>query len=167
MPGDNDPTPPVLTTRPGSKDLFHRAEQVAYVMVGGLLAIAAVIALAGAIALLWRGAFDWSGTGEVFETVDRLLFVLMLIEIMHTVSASVRTGGLTVQPFLVVGLIASIRRVLVITLETSEAMRGHDWTESVERQFRASMLELGVLGGLILVMVVSIYLMHRVGDQKV
>lgn len=166
MADDGDLAPKTLTARAESKDLFHRAEQVAYVVVGGLLAVAAVIALAGAVALLWRGALDWSGTGEVFETVDRLLFVLMLIEIMHTVSASVRTGGLTVQPFLVVGLIASIRRVLVITLETSEAMRGHDWTPSTEAQFHASMLELGVLGGLILVMVLSIYLMHWVGDKK-
>ena len=155
------------TTQRGSKDVFHRLEQGAYVAVGALLAVAAVIALAGAVALLWHGAIDWSGTGEVFETVDRLLFVLMLIEIMHTVTASVRTGGLTVQPFLVVGLIASIRRVLVITLETSEAMRGHAWNDATEAQFHASMLELGVLGGLILVMVVSIFLMHHVGDQKV
>lgn len=167
MPNDSHPVPTAEAARRGPKDIFHRAEQIAYVAVGGLLAVAAVIALAGAVALLWRGALDWSGTGEVFETVDRLLFVLMLIEIMHTVSASVRTGGLTVQPFLVVGLIASIRRVLVITLETSEAMRGHDWTNAVQAQFQASMLELGVLGGLILVMVCSIYLMHRVGDQKV
>jgi uncharacterized membrane protein (DUF373 family) len=167
MSDDFDLEPPVTTVRPKTKDVFHRIEQVAYVVVGALLAIAAVIALAGAVLLLWHGALDWNGTGEVFETVDRLLFVLMLIEIMHTVSASVRTGGLTVQPFLVVGLIASIRRVLVITLETSEAMRGHAWTDQVQAQFHASMLELGVLGGLILVMVVSIYLMHRVGDQKV
>lgn len=166
MSDDNFPVP-TDKVRERSKDLFHRAEQVAYVAVGALLAVAALIALVGAVALLWRGALDWTGSYEVFETVDRLLFVLMLIEIMHTVSASVRTGGLTVQPFLVVGLIASIRRVLVITLETSEAMRGHDWNEATERQFHASMLELGVLGGLILVMVVSIFLMHRVGDQKV
>lgn len=156
----------VATSRAPTKDVFHRVEQVAYVVVGTLLAVAAVIALAGAVALLWRGALDWGGTGEVFETVDRLLFVLMLIEIMHTVSASVRTGGLTVQPFLVVGLIASIRRVLVITLETSEAMRGHGWTEQVQAQFHASMIELGVLGGLIMVMVISIYLLHRMAQAE-
>ena len=167
MPDDTSVGHRAPAAPPKGKDIFHRAEQAAYIVVGALLGIAAVIALAGAVSLLWRGALDWSGTGEVFETVDRLLFVLMLIEIMHTVSASVRTGGLTVQPFLVVGLIASIRRVLVITLETSEAMRGHAWSDAVEAQFHASMLELSVLGGLILVMVVSIYLMHRVGDQKV
>jgi uncharacterized membrane protein (DUF373 family) len=147
---------------PVLKDLFGRVERYTYIAVGGLLVVAVVIALAGAVALLWHGALDWTNTSPVFEVVDRLLFILMLVEIMHTVSASIRTGGLTVEPFLVVGLIASIRRVLVITLETSEAMRGHAWSDTVSEQFHASMIELGVLGGLILVMVSSIFLLHRI-----
>ena len=153
--------PPVL------KDFFGRAERFAYVAVGILLVLTTMIALVGALLLLWHGMLDWSGTNEVFETVDRLLFVLMLVEILHTVSASIRTGSLTVQPFLIVGLIASIRRVLVITLETSESMRGRTWNDTVSAQFHASMLELGVLGGLILIMVASIFLLHQIPeDQK-
>ena len=41
----------------------------------------------------------------------------MVIEILHTVRVSFTEGALVSEPFLVVGLIASIRRVLVITLE--------------------------------------------------
>ena len=148
------------------KSLFGHVEQYTYIAVGGLLVVSTVIAVAGALALLWHGVLDWTGTSAVFEVVDRLLFVLMLVEIMHTVSASIRTGGLTVQPFLVVGLIASIRRVLVITLETSESMQGHAWTDAVSAQFHASMIELGVLGGLILVMVFSIFLLHRIPTES-
>ena len=150
---------------PALSSLFGRVEQYAYVSVGVLLILAAVVAVAGAVALVWHGMLDWTNTTAVFEVVDRLLFILMLVEIMHTVSASIRTGGLTVQPFLVVGLIASIRRVLVITLETSEAMRGHAWSETVSAQFHASMIELGVLGGLILVMVFSIFLLHKIPTE--
>ncbi|MDT7952122.1 MAG: phosphate-starvation-inducible PsiE family protein [Acetobacteraceae bacterium] len=156
----NNSEPPVL------RDLFTRVERYAYISVGMLLIIAAIVAVAGAMALVWHGMLDWTNTTAVFEVVDRLLFVLMLIEIMHTVSASIRTGGLTVEPFLIVGLIASIRRVLVITLETSEAMRGHAWTDSVSQQFHASMIELCVLGGLILVMVSSIFLLHRIPKES-
>lgn len=148
------------------KDLFGQAERYAYIAVGVLLVLTTMIALVGALLLLWHGMLDWSGTNEVFETVDRLLFVLMLVEILHTVSASVRTGSLTVQPFLIVGLIASIRRVLVITLETSESMRGRVWNDTVSAQFNASMVELGVLGGLILVMVASIFLLHKIPEDS-
>jgi Phosphate-starvation-inducible E family len=56
---------------------------------------------------------------------DRDMFVLMLIEILHTVRGSVRSGELTPEPFLIVGLIASIRNVLVITsARTSSATTG-------------------------------------------
>jgi hypothetical protein len=65
------------------------------------------------------------------------------------------------EPFLIVGLIASIRRVLVITLESSQANQPGNWTPETEAQLNATMLELGVLGGLILVMVISIYLLRQ------
>lgn len=61
------------------------------------------------------------------------------------------------EPFLVVGLIASIRRILVITLEAAL----HGSISSVEDEtFRASLPELVVFGLLILVMVVSIFLLR-------
>ena len=64
------------------------------------------------------------------------------------------------EPFLVVGLIASIRRVLVITLESSQASQPNRWTDEAREFFNATMMELGVLGGLILIMVISIFLLR-------
>jgi Phosphate-starvation-inducible E family len=104
---------------------------------------------------------DWSGTGAIFLIVDRLMFVLMLIEILHTVRGSVRSGTLTPEPFLIIGLIASIRNALVITLKSSEmTSEGYGAIES-EMLFRSSIVELAVLGALILIFVVSIYLLRR------
>ena len=51
----------------------------------------------------------------------------MVVEVMHTVRVSFRSGTLVCEPFLIVGLIASIRRVLVITLETSQAQQPGKW----------------------------------------
>ena len=137
-------------------DLFHRIEQVVYIVVAGLLVLALTLALAGAASLLWEGAYDWSTEQSVVHVIDRLLFVLMLVEILHTVHASVRTGTLVCEPFLVVGLIASIRRVLVITLETSQLTMPEKWDVKMEPLFRANMIELGVLAGLIAVLITSL-----------
>ncbi len=152
---------PTKTQRWLSDGVFGQIEHIVYVVIGALLAITAALALAETAVVLWHGILDRSGSEAVFEIVDRLLFVLMLIEILHTVRASIRTGTLTAEPFLIVGLIASIRRVLVITLESSEAMRRNEWSSTIADQFRATMIELAILGVLILVMVVSIYLLHR------
>jgi phosphate starvation-inducible membrane PsiE len=85
----------------------------------------------------------------------------MVVEILHTVRVSFRSGTLVAEPFLVVGLIASIRRVLVITLESSQANQYGKWMPESQAILHSTMLELLVLGGLILVMVISIYLLRR------
>jgi len=74
------------------------------------------------------------------------LVVLMLVEILHTVRVSIRSHILVTEPFLVVGLIASIRRILVITLEASTLTKEGSWSTQGASIFRASMLELGLLG---------------------
>ncbi len=145
---------------------FQQIEHTLYVALAVLLCITSVLALVGAAFTLWSGLGDWTGTNSIFIVIDRLLVVLMLIEILHTVHVSVRSGALTCEPFLVVGLIASIRRVLVITLESSQATQHGEMSDGGQRLFQTSMIELGVLCVLILVMVVSIYLLrHRQGDS--
>ena len=76
-----------------------------------------------------------------------------------------RSGKLTCEPFLIVGLIASIRRVLVITLQSSEITHAKDWSPEKQALFQASMIELGVLAGLILTMVFAIFMLHRARDD--
>ena len=145
-----------------STRLFIQIEHVVYAAIGCLLAAGAVLALVGAAITLWRGLGDWTGTGTTLEIIDRLLFVLLLTEILHTVRASIRTGGLTCSPFLIVGVIASIRRVLVITLQTSEATKPGAPAAAAQAIVQTSMFELTVLGGLILILVVSLYLLNRI-----
>ena len=66
------------------------------------------------------------------------------------------------NPFLVVGLIASIRRMLVITLEAATLTKEAVWaTDGASGTFHSSMIELGLLGRLVFVLVVSITLLRR------
>jgi uncharacterized membrane protein (DUF373 family) len=149
------------TIRPVPRRLFLGVEHALYLVLGILLCLTVALALAGAAVTLWQGLGEWPATETVFVVIDRLLFVLMLIEILHTVRVSVEAGMLSCEPFLVVGLIASIRRILVITLESSKVTQQGVSPEEVDRLFRTSMTELGVLAVLILVMVASIYLLRR------
>ena len=140
---------------------FLKIEIVAYAVLGLLLAVTAILGIGGIVVSLLRAVRDYGDDDAVVIAIDRLLFVLMVVEILHTVRVSFRVGTLVCEPFLIVGLIASIRRVLVITLESSQASKPGAWTPDVAAQFNGTMLELGVLGGLILVMVMSIYVLRR------
>ena len=148
---------------------FLLAELVVYIILGVLLALTAVLGIGSTGWSLWTAVQAWGTDNSLVLTIDRLLFVLMVIEILHTVRVSFRSGTLVPEPFLIVGLIASIRRVLVITLELSQVNQPGKWTPTSQGVFDASMLELAVLGGLILIMVISIFVLrlskHRAAEQ--
>jgi uncharacterized membrane protein (DUF373 family) len=148
---------------------FLTIEVLAYVVLGTMLAVAVLLGVISAGGSLWgaiQGAMHPDGdTESLVVAVDRLLFVLMIVEVMHTVRVSFRSGQLVCEPFLIVGLIASIRRVLVITLETSQAHAPGKWNADAQSLLDSTMLELSVLGGLILVMVVSIAVL-RLSERR-
>ncbi len=154
---------PRTVTRLGAfaNSAFLKIELCFYILLGLMLAVAALIALGGAGVSLWTTVSLHGAEGSVLIAIDRLLFVLMIVEILHTVRVSFRAGSLVCEPFLIVGLIASIRRVLVITLESSQVDQPGKWTSDTAALLHSSMTELTVLGGLILVMVFSIVLLRR------
>ena len=142
---------------------MHKAEQIVYAIIGIMLVAALGIALVGSGNLLFQSLKDWAETDSVYHIIDRLLFVLMLVEILHTVHASIRSGTLLCEPFLIVGLIACIRRILVITLETSQITQPERWNTANQSLFQSSMIELGVLAVLIVVLVGGIWAISRAG----
>ncbi|MGD0212766.1 MAG: phosphate-starvation-inducible PsiE family protein [Terriglobales bacterium] len=142
-------------------DYLAKAEVVIYSVLAVLLFITALATIANAGKMLWDGLGHWSIAAQTLLVLDQLLVVLMLVEILHTVRISIHSHFLVTEPFLVVGLIASIRRVLVITLEAATLTKGGTWSVEGASIFRASMFELGLLGLLILVLVFSITLLRR------
>jgi uncharacterized membrane protein (DUF373 family) len=146
--------------RLGLGDLLGKAEVLIYGVMGVLLFITALAAAVNAGSILWVDIRNWTLASGELGVLDQLLLVLMLVELLHTVSISIRSHILVTEPFLVVGLIASIRRILVITLQAASITKG-EWTTENATLFRASMYELALLGLLILVLVVSITMLRR------
>jgi Phosphate-starvation-inducible E family len=142
-------------------DYLSKAEVVIYSVLAVLLSVTALVAMVSAARLLWDPLIHRTMGVETLRVLDQLLVVLMLVEILHTVRVSIHSHILVTEPFLVVGLIASIRRILVITLEASTLTNEGSWTTQGASIFRASMVELGLLGLLILILVFCITLLRR------
>jgi uncharacterized membrane protein (DUF373 family) len=142
--------------------VFEQVEYAIGVGIGIVLSVAAVLALTGAVIIAWDGVVQWPQIRGLFVIVDRLLFVLMIIEILHTVRASMQSHQLACEPFLIVGLIATIRRILVVTLETSDQPQAAQSGAGSAISFEHAMIELGVLAALTLVLAIAIYLSRGV-----
>jgi uncharacterized membrane protein (DUF373 family) len=142
-------------------DYLVKAEVIIYSVLAVLLFATALATIADATKILWEGLRHWIIVKQTLQVLDQLLIVLMLVEILHTVRISIRSHTLITEPFLVVGLIASIRRMLVITLEASTLTKEGTWSPERAGIFKATMIELGLLGVLILILVFSITLLRR------
>tara|TARA_B100001939_G_scaffold227336_1_gene195684 strand:- start:416 stop:1009 length:594 start_codon:yes stop_codon:yes gene_type:complete len=121
---------------------FEWVERSIYVVLGLLL---------GLIAALSPTDF----TPQIVTLLGRLLLVLLIVELLYTVRVSYSAGTIVLEPFLLVGLIAAIRRIFVLTAQFAEAESAHTMP------FDQFVIELGALSGLILVLVVALWLLRR------
>jgi uncharacterized membrane protein (DUF373 family) len=94
------------------------------------------------------------GVLETSLTVlDRVLLAFIFVELIDTVRVTVRERGIFIaEPFLLVGLIAVVRRILLLTAEIERA--------SAE-EFQNMLIELGVMTGLVIVLTGALYFTRR------
>jgi uncharacterized membrane protein (DUF373 family) len=144
-----------------SSKSLSMVEMILYAALGLILSLTALFALSTACRALWHGLSAEASASTVVEVIDRLLVVFMLVEILHTVRISIRSHILVTEPFLIVGLIATIRRILVITLNAANLTNGANWGNDGQARLRASMLELALLAGTVIVLVISIHILRK------
>ena len=98
-------------------EVFRKAEAAIYLFAGLLVVLGAVYVLGEAL-VQGVGLFLGGGGSNVpVFLLDRVLLALMMAEILYTLVRFAREGQLQVEPFLVIGLIAGVRRILVVTAE--------------------------------------------------
>lgn len=134
---------------------FTHVEDAVYLGVGLLLAASATSLLIASGIGFVRSVVEGAVAARIVGLLDQVLLVFMIVEILYTVQVSFREHALVPEPFLIVGLIAVIRRVLVLTAEFGELL------EKGEGVFRNAMLELGLLTIMVLALVVALVLLRR------
>jgi uncharacterized membrane protein (DUF373 family) len=120
--GTGDPSPGVRrASRRGIRSLvwlLEHAQDVVTAVVGGLLIVIAgvllVTAMASFIHELTRSLSADAVTAAAANTVSQVLLVLILVEIVYTVVLSLQVHRLQALPFLVIGLVAVIRKILLL-----------------------------------------------------
>ena len=134
---------------------FVRVEDAVYVGLGTLLAAIGLGLLVAAAVAFVQALLGDTLPDRAVELLDRILLVLMIVELLYTVQISFRGHALVPEPFLIVGLIAAIRRLLVLTAEFARLL------ETNQGVFQGAMLELGLLTVMIVALVVSLVALKR------
>ena len=143
-----DDAPPSGITRT-LDTVIGRGEDVLYAAVSLLLVIGAVIVLAEAGHSLVTETDD--GARKTIEHVlDSLLIVFILVELLSAVRVTIVERHLVAEPFLLVGIIASIKEIVVTGVFAAEGADVGD-----------TMLQVGVLGAVVLALSIASLLLRR------
>ena len=138
---------------------FTLVEDIVYLGLGLLLAGSAIVLLVGGLIIFGQQLMGGSLASNIVPLLDRILLILLVVELLYTVQVSFREHTVVPQPFILVGLIAAIRRVLVLTAELAQV---HEQTDVIFQRF---VIELVVLTVLIITLVISLMLLSRRGVE--
>ena len=134
---------------------FDLAEDTLYVGLGLLLIAIAFTLLITEIVYFTQYVSTWTLAENVVFLLDRILLIIIFVEVLYTVQVSFRQHILRPEPFLVVGLIAVTRRILVLTAEMSKLAK------ETQKGFYNAMIELGLLTILIIALVVCLRMLRQ------
>jgi uncharacterized membrane protein (DUF373 family) len=138
---------------------FDLAEDTLYVGLGLLLVAIAFTLLITEIVYFAQYLSTWTLAENVVFLLDRILLIIIFVEVLYTVQVSFRQHILRPEPFLVVGLIAVTRRVLVLTAEMSKLAK------ETQTGFYNAMIELGLLTLLVVALVLCLRMLRQ-QDQR-
>jgi len=135
--------------------VFTTVEDIVYVGLGLLLAGCSLALLVSGMIIFGQNLMAGSLTTNIVALLDRVLLILLVVELLYTVQVSFREHALMPEPFLLIGLIAGIRRVLLLTAELAQV---HEKSDVVFQRF---IVELVALTVLIVALVISLVLLRR------
>jgi len=132
--------------------VFALAEDVVYGGIAVLLVITAIILLVRAAGELVR--IGGSSVAEVaIEVLDLLLLVFIVVELLFAVRTTLAKRELVAEPFLLIGIIASIKEIVVLSVKAAEEV-------GEGSVFDDQIMVIGVLGVLVLLLGITAWLLR-------
>ena len=115
--------------REWTEDAIEKAENVVYLAVAVVLVVLAAVVL-GSTAVKLTDLPDLGVVSTAAEVLDLLLLVFIVVELLYAVRTTLAERELLAEPFLLVGIIASIKEIVVLSVKApdyvgTDKLRGH------------------------------------------
>jgi uncharacterized membrane protein (DUF373 family) len=144
-------------TRPRLVEILGRSERVIYYGAAFALVLTVIMIFASAaisvVDTFGARPLETALVDTSLTVLDRVLLIFILVELLNTIGIFVREREIIAEPFLLIGLIAVVRRILLVTAEAEQ-------TVGTEK-FLNLVIELGVLTGLVIALSGALYFTRR------
>ena len=127
------------------------ADDVVHVIVAVALLISALFML-----LYTAGNFGDMTVSSILLVINDVLFVLIIMELLWTVIRYLKRQEFSLKPFLAIGIISSLRRILMLEAQMSMS----------EHSTYYPLVEVGISTAIVFVLVVAYYLVNKVEASR-
>ncbi|MGW0158428.1 phosphate-starvation-inducible PsiE family protein [Mycobacterium sp. NPDC003323] len=142
------------------KDRQRFADRVLSIVEDAVYWAIAAILVAGAVALLVAqvrtmfSLLDKPTSNVMLELLDGVLLIFIFVELLYAVRTSLRSHEIAVEPFLIVGILACIKEIVVQSVEAAKLV-------GQGPEFARTIVQTGVLGALVLVLAVAAWVLRQ------
>ena len=135
-------------------------ERVLYVCVGAILAVMGATVIVQSVRDMANFDLTGTATGNLAFVLNDVLFAIIILELLSTVFTHLFKGGLQLKSFLIIGIISSVRRILVLGAQLSAgSLHG-------EAVFRRGVTELGVDALVVVALSIALFITRLIPAPK-
>ena len=129
-------------------------EDVIYVSIAVLLALAAGVVLVQSGLQLFEGAQD-KDPNSLVGMLDSLLLVFIFVELLYAVRTTLKERQIVAEPFLIAGILASIKEIIVLSVTAAD--------EYIDQgpEFARAMVEIGLLAVTVVLLSATAVLLRK------
>ncbi len=148
-----------------SRSFAQVADTVIMYVEMAIYSVVCAVLVLGAVALLFEAVksfFEDLGDGVLWaatQMLSVLLLVFVFVELLGAVRSTIRQRRLVAEPFLLVGIIAAIKEIVLIG--GTERVVAADFSV-----FRNAMIEISVLAGVVLLLAISTLLLRNSSSRR-
>ena len=120
----------------------------------------ALVLIIGSVALLIAQFNTMLGLREapvktvMLEILDGLLLIFIFVELLYAVRACLRSHEIVAEPFLIVGILAGIKEIVVLSVEAATLLEKGP-------AFSRAVVEIGVLAGVVLALALAAFVLRE------
>jgi uncharacterized membrane protein (DUF373 family) len=137
--------------------ILNYSERVVYYGAAFALLVT-IVMLFVSVGTALLAIFEAGPLDTALLVLDRVLLIFIFVELLDTIGIFVRENEIIAEPFLLIGLIAVVRRILLVTAEAEQTIG--------TAEFPNLILELGVLTGLVISLSFALYFTRRTRDRR-
>jgi uncharacterized membrane protein (DUF373 family) len=139
---------------------FELIADILHLIVGALLVLIAAAVIISVVlnSLRTINPFDGSNAStNAVDLVDKVLFVVIVLELLDTVLTYLRDRTFALRPFLIIGIISSVRHILITGAKMSNELPGSNDYQPL--------IELGVSAVVALLLVICYWIVGKTSDN--